>query len=79
LSLVQEVLGHKNASMTRRYAKRTAKKIGQVLSAAGVEPASCNLTNRFNCSVFQTATKVLQILRAAEFEPMIFVLTSVTL
>ncbi len=32
LSLVQEVLGHKSASMTRRYAKRTAKKIGQVLS-----------------------------------------------
>jgi integrase len=32
LSLVQEVLGHKNPSMTRRYAKRTAKKIGQVLS-----------------------------------------------
>jgi integrase len=32
LSLVQEILGHKNASMTRRYAKRTAKKIGQVLS-----------------------------------------------
>jgi len=32
LSLVQEVLGHKNADMTKRYAKRTAKKIGQVLS-----------------------------------------------
>lgn len=32
LSLVQEVLGHKNPAMTRRYAKRTAKKIGQVLS-----------------------------------------------
>lgn len=32
LSLVQEILGHKNQSMTRRYAKRTAKKIGQVLS-----------------------------------------------
>jgi len=32
MSLVQEILGHKNASMTRRYAKRTPKKIGQVLS-----------------------------------------------
>jgi site-specific recombinase XerD len=32
LSLVQEILGHKNQSMTRRYAKRTAKRIGQVLS-----------------------------------------------
>lgn len=32
LSLVQEVLGHRNQQMTRRYAKRTAKKIGQVLS-----------------------------------------------
>ena len=32
LSLVQEVLGHKRPEMTRRYAKRTAKKIGQVLS-----------------------------------------------
>lgn len=32
MSLVQEVLGHKNVSMTKRYAKRTAKKIAQVLS-----------------------------------------------
>jgi integrase len=32
LSLVQEILGHRNQQMTRRYAKRTAKKIGQVLS-----------------------------------------------
>jgi integrase len=32
LSLVQEVLGHKRPEMTRRYAKRTAKKIGQVLT-----------------------------------------------
>ncbi len=32
LSFVQEVLGHKRQEMTRRYAKRTAKKIGQVLS-----------------------------------------------
>jgi integrase/recombinase XerD len=32
LSFVQEVLGHKTPAMTRRYAKRTAKKIAQVLS-----------------------------------------------
>jgi len=32
LSLVQEVLGHRRQEMTRRYAKRTAKKIGQELS-----------------------------------------------
>lgn len=32
LSFVQEVLGHKTSAMTRRYAKRTAKKIAQVLS-----------------------------------------------
>jgi len=32
LSLVQEVLGHRRQEMTRRYAKRTAKRIGQVLS-----------------------------------------------
>lgn len=32
LSLVQEILGHRKSDMTRRYAKRTAKKIGQVLS-----------------------------------------------
>jgi len=30
LSLVQEVLGHRRQEMTRRYEKRTAKKIGQV-------------------------------------------------
>ena len=32
LSLVQEVLGHKRPEMTKRYARRTAKKIGMVLS-----------------------------------------------
>lgn len=32
LSTVQELLGHKNASMTRRYAKRTSKKLGQILT-----------------------------------------------
>lgn len=32
LSLVQEILGHKNPNMTKRYAKRTAKRIGNVLS-----------------------------------------------
>jgi integrase len=32
LSLVQEVLGHKRPEMTRRYAKRTAKRIGQILT-----------------------------------------------
>jgi len=30
--MVQEVLGHKRPEMTRRYAKRTAKRIGEVLS-----------------------------------------------
>lgn len=32
MSTVQEILGHKNASMTRRYAKRTSKKLGQILT-----------------------------------------------
>lgn len=32
LSFVQEVLGHKRQEMTKRYAKRTAKRIGEVLS-----------------------------------------------
>lgn len=32
LSTVQELLGHKNAAMTRRYAKRTSKKLGQILT-----------------------------------------------
>lgn len=32
LSTVQELLGHKNASMTQRYAKRTSRKLGQILT-----------------------------------------------
>lgn len=32
LSLVQEILGHKSQQMTRRYARRTAKRIGQILT-----------------------------------------------
>ena len=32
LSFVQEVLGHRRPEMTRRYARRTAKHIGNVLA-----------------------------------------------
>jgi integrase len=32
LSTVQEILGHQRPDMTRRYARRTAKRIGQILT-----------------------------------------------
>ncbi|MDR2861985.1 MAG: site-specific integrase, partial [Syntrophobacterales bacterium] len=41
LFLVQEVLGHSRPDMTKRYAKRTAQKIGQILS---MRRATCGRT-----------------------------------